>query len=65
MVRKKLIMEKREIDFYLLQMVWIVAFVVFSVFNLDSWWVVFAPSIIVILVIFVAAIVVFFKSMKK
>ena len=65
MVRKKLIMKKREIDFYLLQIIWIVAFVVFCILGFNSWWVAFAPSILVLAIIIVAAIVVFFKSMKK
>ncbi len=58
-------MKKREINFYVLQMIWIIAFVVFCVLGYDSWWVAFAPSILVVLVVIISFIYVFIKSFKK
>lgn len=58
-------MKKTEIDFYLLQMIWIIAFVVFCVFGFDSWWVAFAPTILILTILIIAYIYVFLKSIKK
>lgn len=58
-------MKKTGIDFILLQMIWVIAFVVFYVFGLDNVWVAFAPTIIILTILIIAYIYVFIKSIIK
>ena len=58
-------MKKREIDFYLLQLVWLTSYLVFVLLELNSWYMAILPTILMVVIVFFAAFVIFVKSIKK